>query len=160
MSIRLAAGIAAAALLCACAGSRSGSTSGGPASPSSAPIATSSVSGPQNAPIPLAGRAGAISLDGVQRRTLDEIVAKAPASLRPRLRYALATADTGTRRLVVYDGEGLGAGGRHGGRPHEYIVFRVLNSGSGEHYDPQQNSVVAPIPPAPQRESPVTAPSP
>ncbi len=56
----------------------------------------------------------------------------------------------------MYDAEGLGASGRHKGRPHEYIVFKVLNTANGEHYDPQQNSIVAPIPPPPQREGSTT----
>ncbi|MBV8299357.1 MAG: hypothetical protein JO083_07425, partial [Candidatus Eremiobacteraeota bacterium] len=44
------------------------------------------------------------------------------------------------------------------GKPHEYVVFRVLNSAGGEHYDPEQNSIVAPIPPPPQRDVVVPKP--
>jgi hypothetical protein len=148
MSIRLAASFAAAALLCACAGPKSG----GAGTAASSPPAAASAAAPPNAPIPRAGQPGAIPLDPAQRRELDAAVARLPAALRPRLRYALAAGEDGKRHLVVYDGEGLGVTGRHPGRPHEYIVFRVLNSAGGEHYDPQQNSVVAPIPPPPQRD--------
>jgi hypothetical protein len=56
---------------------------------------------------------------------------------------------------VVYDDEGLGASGRRGGKPRGYVVFRVLNATNGEHYDPQQNSIVAPIPPPVQRDNPI-----
>ena len=80
---------------------------------------------------------------------------KVPSGERKRLRYALAADDAGARRLVVYDGGGLGANGRDPKRPHEYIVFQVLGA-HGEHYDPEQNSVVAPIPPPVQRDSAVS----
>jgi hypothetical protein len=57
---------------------------------------------------------------------------------------------------VVYDGEGLRADGRQPGKNNAYVVFRVLNAAAGAHYDPQQNAIVAPLPP-PQREtSPTT----
>jgi hypothetical protein len=141
MSIRLAASLAAAALLCACAGPK-----------------PAAVAGPPNAPVPRAGQPGAIPLDPAQRSELDGAVARIPAKLRPRLRYALAAGDDGKQHLVVYDGEGLGVTGRHPGRPREYVVFQVLNAPNGEHYDPQQNSVVAPIPPPPQRD--LTVPKP
>jgi hypothetical protein len=75
--------------------------------------------------------------------------------MRARLRYAVAAGEDGKPRLVVYDGEGLGPDGRHKGRPHEYILFRVLNTTKGEHYDPQQNAVIAAIPPPPQRDDTV-----
>ena len=112
--------------------------------------------GPPNAPVALAGQPGGIPLDPAQRAELDATVAKAGPGERARLRYALAAGDDRKMHLVVYDGEGLGASGRHKGRPHEYVVFKVLNAANGEHYDPQQNSIVPPIPPPPQRESPVT----
>jgi hypothetical protein len=140
MSIRLAASLAAAALLCACAG------------PKTAPA------GPPNAPVPHHGQPGAIPLDPAQRAQLDAAVARVPTGVRPRLRYALASGDDGKPHLVVYDGEGLGVTGRHPGKPHEYVVFRVLNSARGEHYDPEQNAIVAPIPPPPQRELAVPTP--
>ncbi|MBV8749383.1 MAG: hypothetical protein JO103_06695 [Candidatus Eremiobacteraeota bacterium] len=150
MSIRLAAGaVAAAALLCACSG---GSGGGSQPAASAAPAATAP-SGPPNALVPSAGKAGAIPLDPDQRRALDAAVAKAKPDLRPRLRYALALGDDGQRHLVVYDGEGLGVDGRHPGKKFEYVVFEVLNAAHGEHYDPQQNSLVAPIPPPKERES-------
>ncbi len=69
------------------------------------------------------------------------------------MRYALATGDDGQLHLVVYDGEGLDAGGRGTAKRNEYVVFRVLNAANGEHYDPQQNSIVAPIPPPAERDS-------
>ncbi|MBV8367822.1 MAG: hypothetical protein JO036_02645 [Candidatus Eremiobacteraeota bacterium] len=140
MSIRLAASLAAAALLCACAG------------PKTAPA------GPPNAPVPRAGQPGAIPLDPQQRAQLDAAVARVPGTLRSRLRYALASGDDGKPHLVVYDGEGLGVTGWRPGKPHEYVVFRVLNSAGGEHYDPEQNSIVAPIPPPPQRDVVVPKP--
>jgi hypothetical protein len=159
MSIRLAASVAAAALLCACGGPRSGGTGGGAttapvAGPTAAPA--TAPSGPANASVARLGKPGGIPLDDAQRRELAATVAKAPPRVRARLRYALATADDGKRHLVVYDGQGLPANGRHAGKTNEYVVFGVLNSRSGEHYDPQQNSIVPPIPPPPQRESPVT----
>ena len=67
-------------------------------------------------------------------------------------------AEDGKSRLVVYDGEGLGPDGRHRGKPHEYVVFKILNSRSGEHYDPQQNAIIAAIPPPAQREMPQVLP--
>jgi hypothetical protein len=154
MSIRLAASFAAAALLCACGGPKSGGAGTGAASPP----ASAGAAAPVNAPVPRAGQPGAIPLDSAQRAELDAAVARVPAKLRPRLRYALASGDDGKPHLVVYDGEGLGVTGRHPGKPHEYVVFRVLNSSGGEHYDPQQNSVVAPIPPPPQRDIVVPKP--
>src|ERR1700736_5785048 len=147
MSIRLAASVAAAALLCACAAPKSG-TGTATASPSS--LATSS--GPPNAPVPRADQRPTIPLDADQRRELESTIGQVPPAVRPRLRYALATGDDGKAHLVVYDGEGLGVSGRHPGRPHEYIVFRVINAKNGEHYDPLQNAIIAPIPPPPQRE--------
>jgi hypothetical protein len=154
MSIRFAAGVVAAALLCACSGPKA--TTAGAAASASPASATVTTGGPPNAPVALAGRPGGVPLDAAQRTELDATVAKAQPADRARLRYALATGDDGKPHLVVYDGEGLGASGRHKGRPHEYIVFKVLNATNGEHYDPQQNSIVPPIPPPPQRESPVT----
>jgi len=154
MSIRLAASFAAAALLCGCAGPKSGGTTSAASPGASAPAAAV----PPNAPGPRAGQPGAIPLDPAQRAALDAAVARVPAQLRPRLRYALASGDDGKPHLVVYDGEGLGVTGRHPGKPHEYVVFRVLNSAGGEHYDPEQNSIVAPIPPPPQRDVVVPKP--
>jgi hypothetical protein len=162
MSIRVAASLAAAALFCACAGPKASTTAAGaspPAAASAAPAAQGPAGGataPANAPVPGPGAAGAIPLDPAQRAALDAAVAKVPAGERARLRYALASGDDGKPHLVVYDGQGLGAAGRHPGKPHEYIVFRVINATNGEHYDPQQNSVIAPIPPPPQREGPTT----
>ena len=159
MSIRLAAAFAAAALLCACSGpksSSSGTASASPAAASAAAAGDTLTAGAANAPVPSAGQAGAIALDPAQRAELDATVAKAPPAQRARLRYALATGDDGKPHLVVYDGQGLGASGRHKGRPHEYVVFKVLNATNGEHYDPQQNSIVAPIPPPPQRNESVS----
>lgn len=154
MSIRLAASVAAAALLCACGGPKPGGTSSGAtAAPGASPavVPAARASGPANAPVGRLGRPGGIPLDDVQRRELAATVAKAPAPVRARLRYALATGDDGKRHLVVYDGQGLPANGRHPGKTNEYVVFGVLNSTSGEHYDPQQNSIVAPIAPPAQR---------
>lgn len=116
------------------------------------------LAGPANAPAARAGSAGAVRLDAAQRSELATVVSHAAPGVRARLRYALASADDGSRHLVVYDGEGLGTGGRHAGRPHEYVVFRVLNSSRGEHYDPQQNAIVEPIPPPVQRLSSVSVP--
>jgi hypothetical protein len=154
MSMRLAASVAAAALLCACAGPKSG----GAGTDAASPPASAKAAAAPNAPVPRAGQPGAIALDPAQRAELDAVVARVPAKLRPRLRYALATGDDGKPHLVVYDGQGLGVTGRHPGKPHEYVVFRVLNSSGDEHYDPQQNSVVAPIPPPPQRDVVVPKP--
>jgi hypothetical protein len=154
MWIRLAATVAAAALLSACSGTASRTAQAGATSPATA--AAVPASGPANAPAARAGLPGAVPLDGPQRRALDAAVAKAPPAIRPRLRYAIAAGDDGKPRLVVYDGEGLGPDGHNPGKPHDYVVFRVLNTTNGEHYDPQQNSIVAPIPPPVQREAPIT----
>ena len=147
MSTRVAAGLAAAALLCACAGPKPSSGGPGP---------TPAAAGPANAAVARAGAPGGVALNADQRSELAAIVARQPREVRPRLRYALAVGEDGKARLVVYDGEGLGPDGRHAGKPHEYVVFKIVNSRSGEHYDPQQNSVVPPIPPPVQRESPIT----
>ncbi|MEA2719343.1 MAG: hypothetical protein QOJ39_1207 [Candidatus Eremiobacteraeota bacterium] len=148
MSIRIAASIAAAMVFCACSAPK-GATSGAAVSAPPKPAV-------MNASVSRAGQPDAIRLDPAQRAEVDATVAKAPAAQRPRLRYALATGDDGKVHLVVYDGEGLGAAGRHPGRKHEYIVFKVLNATTPVHYDPQQNSLVSPIPPPPQRETSVT----
>lgn len=162
MPIRLAAAsLATSALLCACTGTNGSTSSGGAtpsplaasaaAAPSTAPVLAPS--GPANALVSRAGKPGAIPLDPAQRRELAAIAAKQPPAVRARLRYALAPGEDGKIRLVVYDGEGLPAGGRHPGKPHEYVVFRVLNSARAEHYDPQENALVAPLPPPQARET-------
>ena len=150
MSIRFAAGVVAAAVLCACSAPKQAASGG------AAPASPAAAVGPPNAPVALAGRPGGIPLDAAQRAELDATVAKADPGERVRLRYALATGDDRKVHLVVYDGEGLGASGRHKGRPHEYIVFKILNATNGVHYDPQQNSIVPKIPPPVQRDNPVT----
>jgi hypothetical protein len=150
MSIRLAAGFAAAALLCACSGTRTAETGG---SPSAAPSAAAPVHGPMNSPVSRAGAPGQVPLDPAERAEVAATAAKVPPAERARLRYALATGDDGRQHLVVYDGEGLGAAGRSAGKHNEYVVFRVLNSAGGEHYDPQQNSIIAPIPPPVERDA-------
>jgi hypothetical protein len=158
MSFRLAASVVAAALLCGCGGPKSGGTA---TQPAASPAATAAVApaptpgGPANAPAAQAGRPGAVALDDAQRRELAATVAKAPPAQRARLRYALAAGDDGKRRLVVYDGQGLPANGRNPGKANQYVLFRVLNTRGGEHYDPQQNSIVAPIPPPVQRDNPI-----
>ena len=144
MSFRLAAcAVAAALLLWGCAKNTTATT---------AKTTGTKVAAPLNAPVPRAGEPGAIPLSPDQRREVDATAAKAPPSIRPRLRYALAAGDDGKTHLVVYDGAGLGVSGRPAGKQHAYVLFQVLNSADGEHYDPQQNSVVAPIPPPPQRD--------
>jgi len=160
MSFRLAASVIAAALLCGCGAPKWGSAASGPAtSPaaSAAPVPDAAPAGPPNAPAAQAGRPGAIPLDAAQQRELAATVAKVPAALRPRLRYALAVGEDGKRHLVVYDGQGLAANGKHAGKRFEYVVFSVLNARNGEHYDPQQNSIIPAIPPPPQRD--VVAPA-
>jgi hypothetical protein len=144
---RFAACLLAAALLNSCAGQRASDPTTSPSS--AAPVAT----GPANALVSAAGTPGAPALDPAQRAEVAAVAARAPAAIRARLRYAIAAGEDGKPRLVVYDGEGLGPDGRHKGRPHEYVVFQVLNTTKGEHYDPQQNAVDAAIPPPPQREA-------
>jgi hypothetical protein len=102
--------------------------------------------GPPNAPVPAAGAAGPIPLDDAQSAELQRAVGDAPPAVRARLRYALALGDDGQRHLVVYDGEGLDANGRAKGKAHDYVLFRVLNATAAEHYDPQQNALIAPMP--------------
>jgi hypothetical protein len=160
LPLRLAAGAAAAALLCACTSAKTSLAEPAAAAPAAAAqlaaAPTAAVpSGPANAPVARAGKPGAVALGAGQRAALHAAVAKAPPGLRARLRYALANGDDGKPHLVVYDGQGLGPDGRHPGKPHEYVVFEVLNGAPGEHYDPQQNSVIAPIPPPPERQSAV-----
>ncbi|HEX3465262.1 MAG TPA: hypothetical protein VHS78_14535 [Candidatus Elarobacter sp.] len=161
MPIRLAACLAAAALLCACSGGRSASESTAASPPpavGSPPAAASSpaAAGPANDLVSRIGKPGAVPLDPAQRAQVAAVAAKTPPAVRARLRYALASGDDGKIHLVVYDGEALPAGGRDPRKPHEYIVFRVLNSARDEHYDPQQNALVAPLPPPQARET--TAP--
>ncbi|HEY0380985.1 MAG TPA: hypothetical protein VGC72_02190 [Candidatus Elarobacter sp.] len=159
MSFRLAASAAAAALLFGCGGPKSGGSAAepatSPAAATAAAVPAPTPGGPPNAPAARAGRPGAIALDDAQRRELAATVAKAPPALRARLRYALASGDDGKRHLVVYDGEGLPANGRSAGKTNRYVLFQVLNGRDGEHYDPQQNSIVAPIPPPVQRDNTV-----
>ena len=153
-SSRFAATLSIAVLLTACGSQpqpKSAPPSSATASASSAAAAVPS-SGVASALASSVGKPGAPVLDETQRKQLDKTVAATVAALRPRLRYAVAAGDDGKAHLVVYDGEGLGADGRHPGKPHEYVVFRVINASNGEHYDPQQNSIVAPIPPPPQRD--------
>jgi hypothetical protein len=141
MRNRLAAVLVTAAFLCACTG----------------PKAAATYIGPMNSPVSMAGQPGQVPLDDAQRAEVAATAAKVPPAQRARLRYALATGDDGQRHLVVYDGEGLDAGG-HGAKRHEYVVFLVLNANNGEHYDPQQNSIIAPIPPPPERDNVPTKP--
>jgi hypothetical protein len=148
---RLTALLIASALFSACSAPKAPPP---PVRAASAPAA----GGASNALASAAGSAGAPQLDAAQRAELDATIAAAPAATRPRLRYALGAGDDGKPRLVVYDGEGLGPDGKHRGKPHEYVVFKVLNSKTGEHYDPQQNAVIAAIPPPPQREVSETVP--
>jgi hypothetical protein len=159
MSFRLAASVLAAALLHGCGAPKSGEPAAGTAR---TPAATAAVTvaptpaGPPNAPAAQAGRPGAIPLDGAQRRELAATVAKVPAAKRARLRYALAAGDDGRRHLVVYEGEDVAAAGRQPGKTKGYVVFMVLNAHNGEHYDPQQNSIVPPIPPPVQRDNAIS----
>jgi hypothetical protein len=162
MPIRLAASLTAAAMLCACSGPKNAETSASASPAASPPVAAPAFDspgparprgGPPNALVSLAGSSAGIPLDAAQRRELAAVTAKQPRAVRARLRYALASGDDGKAHLVVYDGEGLPADGRHPGKPHEYVVFRVLNSARNEHYDPQQNALVAPLPPPQARET-------
>ncbi|HEY0393225.1 MAG TPA: hypothetical protein VGD01_01900 [Candidatus Elarobacter sp.] len=161
-TVLTATALAAAALLAACASKDAGPAAArtalvAPAQAAvAAPAAAAAPSGPANAPVARAGRPNAVRLDANQRRELDAAVAKVPSPLRPHLRYALAGGDDGKPHLVVYDGQGLGADGRPPGKKHAYVVFEVLNAANGEHYDPLQNSLVAAIPPPPERGSPVS----
>ncbi|HEX3468516.1 MAG TPA: hypothetical protein VHT05_10590 [Candidatus Elarobacter sp.] len=125
--------------------------------PAAAAAAPAGPAGPANALASQAGRAGAVALDPLQRRALEAAVTHAPAAERKNLRYALATDDHGTPHLVVYDGGGLGPDGRDPRNPHQYVVFLVVNVPGGVHYDPQQNSIVDPIPPPVQRDATLSA---
>jgi hypothetical protein len=159
MSFRLAASVVFAALLCGCGAPKSGGTATGPAtSPAAtaAPTPPPAPGGPPNAPAAQAGRPGAIPLDAAQRRELAAVLARTPPAQRARLRYALAAGDDGKRHLVVYDDPGGPASGRRPGKTNAYVLFKVLNSRNGEHYDPQQNSLVPPIPPPVQRDNPIS----
>jgi hypothetical protein len=114
-------------------------------------VSAAAPAGPPNAAVPSAGTAGPIPLDDDQSAELRRTVDAMPPDVRARLRYALALGDDGRRHLVVYDGEGLGENGREHGKAHEYLLFQVLNVKNGEHYDPQQNAIVAPMPVPPER---------
>jgi hypothetical protein len=105
-----------------------------------------------------AGSPNAPALTTEQRQALTAAVAAAPGATRPRLRYAFAAGDDGKRHLVVYDGLGLGVDGKRPGHPHDYTLFRVLNGAAGDHYDPEQNALIAAIPPPPEREKAVKIP--
>lgn len=138
------ASLVATSLLCGC---------GSPKTSTAAAAAATAPGGAGNALLADAGTPRGVPLDAATRAELDSIAAGAPPALRPRLRYALATGDDGRAHLVVYDGEGLPADGHHKGHPHEYVVFRVINSKDDEHYDPQQNAIVAPIAAPKDRDS-------
>jgi hypothetical protein len=155
MSIRLAASVVAAALLFGCGAPKSGGTAAGPATspPAAAAPVAPAPGGPPNAPAAQAGRPGAIPLDAAQRRELAAVMAKTPPAQRVRLRYALAAGDDGKRRLVVYDGGDVPASAPRTGKAKGYVVFKVLNSQSDEHYDPRENSIVPPIAPPVQRNN-------
>jgi hypothetical protein len=140
--------VLAAAALSACAGKAPESSTAAPAaSVEPAP------SGPRNGAVSAAGSANAPALTAEQRQALSAAVAAAPNSVKPRLRYALAAGDDGKRHLVVYDGQGLGVDGKRPEHPHDYTLFRVLNGTAGDHYDPEQNALIAAIPPPPERET-------
>lgn len=134
----------AAALLCGCSAAKH---------PSPAQPVVTVPPGPANASVPTPGGIEPIPLDDRQRAELQRTVAAVPPESRGRLRYALALGEDGKRHLVIYDGQGLGAGGRGPRKTHDYVVFRVLNANDGEHYDPQQNVIVAPLASAPQAEN-------
>lgn len=161
IAIRPVAGALAAALLCACAAPRPETTAGSGANgtprlagiPAAAAAAAAAPPGPSNALVPAPGKPGAIPLAPEQRAALDRALAALPSTERSRLRYALPSGDDGKARVVVYDGGGLPSSGRSAGRAHDYVVFPVLNGARGEHYDPEQNTLIAPIPPPPQREA-------
>jgi hypothetical protein len=106
-----------------------------------------------NAPVAQLGQPAAPPLDEAQRAEVDRVVATMP-SRRAHLRYALALDDDGKPRLVVYDDNGLPPSGRNG--KVEYLVFKVLNADDNSHYDPQQNGVIAPIPPPSDRDVSIT----
>ena len=130
--LRIPSAVLALVLLCACAQHGAPSTTGTP-SPSPA------VQGPPNAAVPAAGRAWPIPLTEEQRAAVERVVSATPSARRARLRYAMAQADDGSRRLVVYE-----ASAKPGG-PHDYVVYKVLNEADGSHYDPVQNELIAPI---------------
>ncbi len=150
------AALVAALLLHGCSGKAAAPASAATAIAPASAAASAVSTGPANALASRAGSAGAIRLDPDERRLLDEAVAHAPAAERKNLRYALATDDRGTPHLVVYDGQGLGPDGRDPAKRHEYVVFKVLNVPGGVHYDPQQNSIIDPIPPPVQRDDAVS----
>ncbi|HTW83011.1 MAG TPA: hypothetical protein VMD91_02950 [Candidatus Sulfotelmatobacter sp.] len=166
-SIRLVTGLSLAALLCACSTPKpsatstptpaggstaaAGATPGAAATPVGVPPAGTPqpAVGPPNAPVPIPGKKGAIPLDATQQADLDKFLAAHPA-LRPRLRYALALGDDNRRHLVVYDGGGLSADGKRAG-VHGFVVFKVLNTDDGSHYDPEGDELIAPIAAPPER---------
>ncbi len=149
-SIRIAAYLTTAALLYGCT-AESTTKVASPSAPAAATVAPAPP-GPANALVSAAGKPGAVPLDATQRQMLTRALAALPATMRPRLRYAVAAGDDGRRHLVLYDGEGLPADGRHPGKKFEYVVFRILNANHGEHYDPQQNTVIAAMP-SPDRDT-------
>ena len=146
MRSTIAVSLLAAALVSGCSANNATSTSPSP-TPSS--TAADPVPPVANAPVPGPGKSGAIPLSDPQRAEVAHVVAKTPPKQRPHLRYALAMGDDGHRHLVVYADPGDRAHSKK--KFTEYVVFAVLNTGNGEHYDPQQNALVAPIPPPPER---------
>ena len=146
MRSTIAVSLLAAALVCGCSANRSATTT-----PSPSPSPPADVAPPvANAPVPAPGHTGQIPLDGTQRAEVERVVKATRPRERANLRYAMAMGDDGRRHLVVYDDPGDRAHTKK--KFTEYVVFAVLNGKSGEHYDPEQNALVAPIPPPPERE--------
>jgi hypothetical protein len=135
--LRTAALLSASALVAGCA-KPGPSTAPGPASV-------------QRALVIKIGQPGAPVLDDAQQAEVNKAVTGAPPDIMKRLRYALAPDETGKVRLVVYDGQGLPADGKRPGKKFDYIVFHLLNVADGSTYDPQQNAIQAPVPPAKER---------
>jgi len=121
----------------------------GCAKPGAPPASAPNV--PQRALIAQIGQPGAPALDAAQQAEVKKAVTGAPPDALKRIRYALAPDETGKVRLVVYDGQGLPADGKRPGKKFDYIVFHLLNVADGSTYDPQQNAIQAPVPPAKER---------
>jgi len=101
---------------------------------------------PSDAPVAAAGTANGPSLTSAQRAELDAAVAAAAPSERAHLRYAIAKDDAGKDRLAVYDPGDAPAAEHHTKHALVYVVYRLLNAKDGSDYDPEQGTIIEPLP--------------
>ena len=147
MRSTIAVSLLAAALVSGCSANKPATSAPSPSAQANAAQPAPAVA---NAPVPAPGKTWTIRLDDTQRAEVERVVSSTPPKARAHLRYALAMGDDGRRHLVVYVDPGDRAVSTK--KFTTYVVFAVLNATNGEHYDPEQNAIVAPIPPPAERE--------